>query len=452
MIILSILPIWTFTNYPTASAATEEEVNTDYNKYVEDYVKFENGIVSITTTDENRVPWTIYVDNAPIENKNLTITINIYTTANETIISNNNGFTKNYQTNYINDSFNIEKNNSNIIILALYLKSGNNNGEAIIGEFTISDGTTTYGYYYETSKILLNSLYENAYNDGHEKGEEDGEKTGYENGYNQGYNDGININLSEKITDLNNYAETEDIIVDLFGSNFTYISENFEGKPVNQGTEAGIKNASTDPQIQQALGFMISASNAPIYEDINYFLTWTNMTNVKSIDIGYSYTTNRQNQTPQATKYKLNQSITLKSGETKFKWDINTGYPYGPCQYFGSSYEKNDYYYIIRIIPENPAEKTVIENFQLWIENKNLNSYELGYQNGHNIGYNEGYNDGISQTLDNVTGFEIITSGFKGVFEALDVDIFYGKVSLVDIFNIFFIIMVVTAVLSIIRG
>ena len=36
MIILSILPIWTFTNYPTASAATEEEVNTDYNKTIFD--------------------------------------------------------------------------------------------------------------------------------------------------------------------------------------------------------------------------------------------------------------------------------------------------------------------------------------------------------------------------------------------------------------------------------
>lgn len=234
----------------------------------------------------------------------------------------------------------------NLKISAIYLETTVAPGKEIniiLGEFTVFDGTTTYGYYYPEAKSLLNSLYENAYNDGHEKGEEDGEKTGYENGYNQGYNDGININLSEKITDLNNYAETEDIIVDLFGSNFTYISENFEGKPVNQGTEAGIKNASTDPQIQQALGFMISASNAPIYEDINYFLTWTNMTNVKSIDIGYSYTTNRQNQTPQATKYKLNQSITLKSGETKFKWDINTGYPYGPSvTVYENIYTEND--------------------------------------------------------------------------------------------------------------
>lgn len=458
MIILSILPVWTFTNYPTASAATEEEVNTNYNSTIFDDNK---GIFIEKNTQENTYYPQFQINH---EMTISSITVNTYMTNTSTetdpdyqtfriVYKDENEKITQYK--FLEKGYNNITIDVNLKISAIYLETTVAPGKEIniiLGEFTVFDGTTTYGYYYPEAKSLLNSLYENAYNDGHEKGEEDGEKTGYENGYNQGYNDGININLSEKITDLNNYAETEDIIVDLFGSNFTYISENFEGKPVNQGTEAGIKNASTDPQIQQALGFMISASNAPIYEDINYFLTWTNMTNVKSIDIGYSYTTNRQNQTPQATKYKLNQSITLKSGETKFKWDINTGYPYGPCQYFGSSYEKNDYYYIIRIIPENPAEKTIIENFQLWIENKNLNSYELGYQNGHNIGYNEGYNDGISQTLDNVTGFEIITSGFKGVFEALDVDIFYGKVSLVDIFNIFFIIMVVTAVLSIIRG
>lgn len=81
MIILSILPIWTFANYPTASAATEEEVNTDYN-----YTTLEpkEGVLSITIkdTDPAYSYSIVNVLNAPIKNE-LTININIYINKNE---------------------------------------------------------------------------------------------------------------------------------------------------------------------------------------------------------------------------------------------------------------------------------------------------------------------------------------------------------------------------------
>lgn len=442
MIILSILPIWTFANYPTASAATEEEVNTDYNKYVEDYVKFENGIVSITTTDENRVPWTIYVDNAPIENKNLTITINIYTTANETIISNNNGFTKNYQTNYINDSFNIEKNNSNIIILALYLKSGNNNGEAIIGEFTISDGTTTYGYYYETSKILLNSLYENAY----EQGQQDGYKKE----------------------------------VQIFGFNpdvYTYTPVPYEniGISYNESSDTITidpnKNIMPNKQVPQPF-YMNGNEKQNLNIGQEYKFTSTIWNNVKEIWIAKKVKIENTTQTPY---YKA--GVIISQQETTFtmknpELEEASGMLPNGTPVTGMETIVNPEQTYILIVPTNPQNAVSVSSFAIYSTNEYQGAYyegydkgynqgytegnSAGYESGYNKGHSEGYDDGLfvgrNENINNATGFEIAIAGFRGVFQALDVDIFYGKVSLIDIFNIFFIIMVTTAVLSLIRG
>lgn len=126
----------------------------------------------------------------------------------------------------------------------------------------------------------------------------------------------------------------------------------------------------------------------------------------------------------------------------------------------------------ILIVPTNPQNAVSVSSFAIYSTNEYQGAYyegydkgynqgytegnSAGYESGYNKGHSEGYDDGLfvgrNENINNATGFEIAIAGFRGVFQALDVDIFYGKVSLIDIFNIFFIIMVTTAVLSLIRG
>lgn len=450
MIILSILPIWTFANYPTASAATEEEVNTDYN-----YTTLEpkEGVLSITIkdTDPAYSYSIVNVLNAPIKNE-LTININIYINKNENknlIIvydDNTNKTIKNYQENYINDTIKYTENsNKKIIRIGLYIDKNPNTEtkiNAIIGEFTINDGTTTYGYYYPETKSLLNSLYENAY----EQGQQDGYKKE----------------------------------VQIFGFNpdvYTYTPVPYENIGISYNENSGTitidpnKNIMPNKQVPQPF-YMNGNEKQNLNIGQEYKFTSTIWNNVKEIWIAKKVKIENTTQTPY---YKA--GVIISQQETTFtmknpELEEASGMLPNGTPVTGMETIVNPEQTYILIVPTNPQNAVSVSSFAIYSTNEYQGAYyegydkgynqgytngnSAGYESGYNKGHSEGYDDGLfvgrNENINNATGFEIAIAGFRGVFQALDVNIFYGKVSLIDIFNIFFIIMVTTAVLSLIRG
>lgn len=423
MIILSILPIWTFTNYPTASAATEEEVNTDYNIKSEN-IETQNGIFNAGYNNE--ISFTIQKNFT----NSITLNLNIYTQTNfsnsiriiaydgETTheiqtISNSTFINKNGTNIYINysETITLSKEIKSILLNISNYNQNNNIANILLGEFTVNDGTTTYGYYNLVAKNINNSLYENAYNDG--------------------YNEAIDkeyqpVQLYEW-KDLNYsliYGYQDTLVNRVFKSEIWGNDPQYEGP-----TDTNIKNSAilaTNPE------------NIGIIEGQEFFLKYENAQNIAAIDIGYIYNTSSSGSL-ETSKWRSIKYWNITQENVLFTWQITPGDVV--LNVLGASF-------YIRFIPINTQQPLQISNISLWTSNANYQAYEKGY----NQGYNEGYNKGTGESISSATGFDIITIGFKGVFDALDVDIFYGKVSLVDIFNIFFIIMVVTAVLSIIRG
>ena len=80
------------------------------------------------------------------------------------------------------------------------------------------------------------------------------------------------------------------------------------------------------------------------------------------------------------------------------------------------------------------------------------NGYDNGYDDGYAVGYNKGLNIGQEMNLENASGFEIISSGIGKTFEALDVEIFWGKVSVLDILTFMMAIGLTFGILRVLRG
>lgn len=445
MIILSILPIWTFANYPKASAATEEEVNTDYN-----YMNYENknGIFYYKTETGKYPKFEIAPGRYNNENYRPTsININFYTNANANIYYKIHYMTgpedptvilKNYENKTI--KLNLDRN-----IYKIFLEidmSKLEEGQIILGEFTISDGTTTYGYYYPEAKSLLNSLYENAY----EQGQQDGYKKE----------------------------------VQIFGFNpdvYTYTPVPYEniGISYNESSDTITidpnKNIMPNKQVPQPF-YMNGNEKQNLNIGQEYKFTSTIWNNVKEIWIAKKVKIENTAQTPY---YKAGVVIsqqettfTMKNPELK---EASGMLPNGTPVTGMETIVNPEQTYIL-IVPTNPQNAVSVSRFAIYSTNEYQGAYyegydkgynqgytegnSAGYESGYNKGHSEGYDDGLfvgrNENINKLTGFDIAIAGFRGVFQALDVDIFYGKVSLIDIFNIFFIIMVVTAVLTIIRG
>ena len=447
MIILSILPIWTFANYPKASAATEEEVNTDYNQ-----TQYENksGIFNFTSTDTSYYPKfeiTPSRQQTTIDVK--TINFNFYINKNANIkiyyriiLSDDTALPIVNLNSYENQTITVNKTIKNIYIEIDMSQIIGQSTMIIIGEFTINDGTTTYGFYYPEAKSILNSLYENAY----EQGQQDGYKKE----------------------------------VQIFGFNpdaYTYTPVPYEniGISYNESSDTITidpnKNIMPNKQIPQPF-YMNGNEKQNLNIGQEYKFTSTIWNNVKEIWIAKKVKIENTTQTPY---YKA--GVIISQQETTFtmknpKLEEASGMLPNGTPVTGMETIVNPEQTYILIVPTNPQNAVSVSGFAIYSTNEYQGAYyegydkgynqgytegnSAGYESGYNKGHSEGYDDGLfvgrNENINNATGFEIAIAGFRGVFQALDVDIFYGKVSLIDIFNIFFIIMVTTAVLSLIRG
>lgn len=89
------------------------------------------------------------------------------------------------------------------------------------------------------------------------------------------------------------------------------------------------------------------------------------------------------------------------------------------------------------------------------------NGYNEGYSDGTDYGYNKGYQSGYEKgiitgqqnaTFENLTGFELLSSGLATIFKALEVPILWGKMSFADMISIILSIGLAFALIRFIVG
>ena len=142
-----------------------------------------------------------------------------------------------------------------------------------------------------------------------------------------------------------------------------------------------------------------------LYQNKEYYLTWTSASNIKEINVGYTAV-------PKITSSVQTNLDTLKffkiatvQNKTTWVYQENNWYPYGGVQgeiYQGSTLVDGDgaATFCINIVPENPENAVIITGLELWVKNPNSNLYNTAYNDGYNAGKNVGYNSGYT------TGYE----------------------------------------------